>query len=75
MNDIGAILSIFQQIIKKWIFFKSSCEWVFKNFHDGIFRHLGSREIKKTKVANVFWNTLCIEYSSTKGGGWVGSNP
>ena len=50
--------SIFHQIIKNWIFLKSTRNGLLKNVQYGISRPLGSREIQKTKVANVLRDTL-----------------
>ena len=52
--------SKFHQIIMKWIFLESTRKGLLKNVQDGIFRRLGSREIKKTKVATVLRDTLCF---------------
>ena len=48
----------FDQIIKTWIFLKSTRKGLLKNVQDGISRPLGSREIQKTKVETVLWDTL-----------------
>ena len=45
--------SIFHQIIKNLIFLKSTLKGLLKNVQYGLSRPLGSREIQKTKVANV----------------------
>ena len=37
---------------------KSTQKGLLKNVQDGISRPLGSREIQKTKVETVFWDTL-----------------
>ena len=58
-NSILAIShSIFHQIIKNWTFLKSTRNGLLKNVQYGISRPLGSREIQKTKVAAVLWDTL-----------------
>ena len=46
------------QIIKNGIFLKSTQKGLLKNVQDGISRPLRSREIKKTRVETVLWDTL-----------------
>ena len=41
-----------------WIFSNSTWKGQLKNVQDGISRPLGSREIQKTKVETVLWDTL-----------------
>ena len=50
--------SRFHQIIKNRLFLKSTRKGLLKNVQDGISRPLGSREIQKTKVETVLWDTL-----------------
>ena len=50
--------SIFHQIIKSWIFSKSTQKGLLKNVQDGISRPLGSLEIQKTKVETDLLDTL-----------------
>ena len=50
----------FHQIVKNWIFLKSARKGQLKNVQDGISRPLGSREIQKTKVETVLWDTLYV---------------
>ena len=49
---------MFHQMIKNWIFLKSTRDGLLKNVKDEIFRPLGSRKIQKTKVCTVLWDTL-----------------
>ena len=51
----------FHQIIQKWTFLNSTRKGQLKNVQDGISRPLGSREIQKTKVETVLWDTLYFE--------------
>ena len=50
--------SRFNQIIKSWIFLKSTWKGLLKNVQDEISRPLGSREIQKTKALPVLRDTL-----------------
>ena len=43
-----------------WIFSNSTWKGQLKNVQDGISRPLGSREIQKTKVETVLWDTLYV---------------
>ena len=52
--------SRFQQIIPNWIVLKSTWKGLLKIVQDGISTPLGSREIQKTKVYTVLWDTLYI---------------
>ena len=50
------------QMIINWIFLKSTQKGLLKNVQDGISRPLGSREIQKTKVGTILWDTLYLSY-------------
>ena len=50
--------SKFRRKIKNWIFSKSTENGLLKNVQYGITFPLGSREIPKTKVDTVLWDTL-----------------
>ena len=52
--------SRFQQMIKNWIFLKSTQKGLLKNVQDGISRPLASREIQEIKVATVLRDTLYL---------------
>ena len=49
--------SKFHRMIKNWIFSKSTQNGLLKNVQDGISMPIGSREIQKTKVDTVLWDT------------------
>ena len=48
----------FHKIIQKWIFLNSTWRGQLKNVQDEISRPQGIREIQKTKVETVLWDTL-----------------
>ena len=52
--------SRFHQIIKYRILLESTRQGLLKNVQDEISRPQGSREIQRTKVGNVLWDTLYI---------------
>ena len=50
--------SRFHQIKTNWIVLKSTWKGLWKNVKDGISRCFGGREINKTKVGTILWDTL-----------------
>ena len=60
MQYLAISWSKFLQIISKWIFLESTQKRLLKNAKNGISRPLGSREIQKTKVCTVLWDTLYL---------------
>ena len=52
--------SRFQQLITNWIVLKSTWKGLWKNVQDGISRCFGGREINKTKVGTILWDTLYL---------------
>ena len=56
--------TVFQ--IQKWISLNSTWKGQLKIVQDEISRPLGSREIQKTKVETMLWDTLYIGHICTK---------